>query len=397
MSDSTIPALSPNTAPAATDLTYVTDGTNEWKVTLANLVTAALATGLVVSPYSFQRNKLINGGFGIDQRNNGAVITPINQQFLCDRWLAGLTASGKFSAQQSTNSTTVGLGFPYYQQVTSLGAYSVAAGDAFYIRQGIEANNLTDLALGTSGAKAITISFWAISTLTGTFGGSFQSGGSTRAYPFSFSLPNASTWTYCKVTIPGDTAGTWINSGNGLGGQIFFGLGVGSTYSGTAGAWASGDYIVPTGSVSVVGQNGAIFAVSNVQLESGSVATPFEQRQYGTELSLCQRYCYVWNALGGANAPVGAGLNISGGTQALYFIPYPVPMRTIPLLTVTGLSNFIIFAETGNVTPTSAGLDTSGTASGMLLLGSGGGLTAGQGCLMIANATTCQLIFNAEI
>ena len=69
-----------------------------------------------------------------------------------------------------------------------------------------------------------------------------------------------------------------------------FGLGVGTTYSGTAGSWASANYVTATGSTSVVGTSGATFYITGVQLESGSYATPFERRLYNMELMMCQRY-----------------------------------------------------------------------------------------------------------
>ena len=72
--------------------------------------------------------------------------------------------------------------------------------------------------------------------------------------------------------------------------DVNFGLGVGSTYSGTAGAWASAGYYSATGATSVVGTNGATFYITGVQLEVGSSATSFDYRPYGTELALCQRY-----------------------------------------------------------------------------------------------------------
>jgi hypothetical protein len=92
------------------------------------------------------------------------------------------------------------------------------------------------------------------------------------------------------VTIVGDTSGTWVGSTNGIGLQVLFGLGVGTTYSGTAGAWGAANYISATGAVSVVGTSGATFYITGVQLEAGTVATPFERQIYGTQLAQCQRY-----------------------------------------------------------------------------------------------------------
>ena len=68
------------------------------------------------------------------------------------------------------------------------------------------------------------------------------------------------------------------------------GLGAGSTYTAASGAWGAGNIIQPNSTVSVVGTGSATFYITGVQLEAGSVATPFEHRQYGQELALCQRY-----------------------------------------------------------------------------------------------------------
>jgi len=69
------------------------------------------------------------------------------------------------------------------------------------------------------------------------------------------------------------------------------GLGVGSSFQGTANTWqtSAGGLFAPTGATSVVGTNGATFYITGVQLEAGSVATPFERRDYGRELIMCQR------------------------------------------------------------------------------------------------------------
>jgi hypothetical protein len=79
---------------------------------------------------------------------------------------------------------------------------------------------------------------------------------------------------------------------NGIGIKVIFGLGVGSTYSGTAGSWAGAITFQPTGATSVVGTNGATFYITGVQLEKGSTATSFDYRPYGTELALCRRYYF---------------------------------------------------------------------------------------------------------
>ena len=71
---------------------------------------------------------------------------------------------------------------------------------------------------------------------------------------------------------------------------VYFSLGAGSTYNGTAGSWYSSGYYSVTGATSVVGTSGATFYITGVQIERGSTATAFDWRPFTTELQLCQRY-----------------------------------------------------------------------------------------------------------
>ena len=250
-------------------------------------ITPASISGL---NYGF-KNRIINGAMVIDQRNAGASVTPTTGVHTLDRWLAAAySASSKFSVQQNAGSVTPPAGFTNYLGVTSLSAYSVSSSDFLSIIQSIEGFNIADLGWGTANAKTVTLSFWVRSSLTGTFGGSLANQDGSRSYPFSYTITTANTWEYETITIAGDTTGTWLTT-NGLGLALRIGLGVGSTYSGTAGAWAAGaNYFSATGATSVVGTNGATFYITGVQLEVGSTATSFDYRPYGTELALCQRY-----------------------------------------------------------------------------------------------------------
>jgi hypothetical protein len=175
--------------------------------------------------------------------------------------------------------------------VTSSSAYSVTATNVIGVRQPIEGFNTADLAWGTANAKTVTLSFQVYSSLTGTFGGSVLNSANNRSYPFTYTVSSANTWTAISITIAGDTTGTWLTN-NGIGLDIYWNLGTGSTYSGTAGSWSGSTFYSATGATSVVGTNGATFYITGVQLEVGSTATSFDYRPYGTELNLCQRYCY---------------------------------------------------------------------------------------------------------
>ena len=253
----------------------------------------ATINGMTPTADSLQgfRNRLINSDMRIDQRNAGASVGTSAgvTTYTLDRWEAVYAATNKFTVQRNAGSVTPPTGFSNYLGVTSSSAYAVSSTDFFFVRQKVEGFNSADLAWGTASASAVTLSFWVRSSITGTFGGALNNSNSTRSYPYSFIINAANTWEYKTVTIPGDTTGTWDTT-NGTGVMVVFSFGVGSTLSGTAGAWSGSNLVSATGATSVVGTSGATFYITGVQLEAGSVATPFERRPYGTELALCQRY-----------------------------------------------------------------------------------------------------------
>jgi len=277
-----------------------------------------------ITPVTGFKNRIINGAMMIDQRNAGASITPSNGQYTLDRFLIGVSQASKLTTQQSSIAAN---GFTNSLNITSSTAYSILSGDLFYISQPIEGFNCADLNWGTANASTVTLSFWVRSSLTGTFGGALSNGTFNRSYPFTYTISSANTWEQKSIIIAGDTTGTWATN-NTLGIQVIFGLGVGSTYSGTAGAWAGAGYVSATGATSVVGTSGATFYITGVQLEKGSTATSFDYRPYGTELALCQRY-YYWN--GGTNDVSFFNVN---STNVAGSATYPVAMRTAPTIVI---------------------------------------------------------------
>jgi hypothetical protein len=277
-------------------------------------------------PLAGTRNRIINGDMRIDQRNNGAVVTlGVADAYTVDRWNAQEDTDGGMTAERST---TAPAGFIYSLLFTTTTAdTSLGATQSAWLRQHVEGLNVDDLAWGTANAKTITLSFWVRSSLTGTFGGSATNSAVNRSYPFTFTISSANTFEYKTITIPGDTTGTWLaDAGRGI--TIFLGLGVGSTYSGTAATWAGAAYYSATGATSVVGTNGATFYITGVQLEPGTVATPFERRIYGQELALCQRY-FQW---------FGAGTSGQEEATTTFSIAgiFSQPMRAAPSATYIG-------------------------------------------------------------
>jgi hypothetical protein len=227
----------------------------------------------------------------IDQRNAGAAVTA-NGAYPVDRFIANNSNDGAYSAQRDTVAPTGFINSLKWTTTTADG--SLSASQYAGIGQLIEGFNTADLAWGSANAKTVTFSFWVRSSLTGTFGGALRNSAANRSYPFTYSISVADTWEYKTVTVAGDTSGTWVTD-NGVGIRVFFGLGAGTDWSGTAGAWNSNNNLTATGAVSVIGTLNATFYVTGVQLEVGSVATPFERRPYGMELALCQRYYELYD------------------------------------------------------------------------------------------------------
>jgi len=259
----------------------------------------------IAKGYTSFRNRIINGDMRIDQRNEGASVTQTTGNiYPVDRWRTYGSVTSKFSAQRNYG-VSPPTGFSNHLAFISSSAYSVGAAEVFTVTHAMEGSSVSDFQWGTASAKTVTLSFWFRSNMAGgtVFGGSLQNGAGTRSYPFTFSSVTISTWEYKTITIPGDQTGTWPTD-NTAGMVLRLSLGVGSTYSGTAGAWAAGDYRSATGAASIVGTNAATYYITGVQLETGTVATPFELRPMPIELQLCQRYLEKSYAVGTVPATV---------------------------------------------------------------------------------------------
>jgi hypothetical protein len=290
------------------------------------------------------RNRVINGSMVIDQRNAGASVTPADQAYTLDRWVYIADQASKCTIEQTISGVSAPAGFTDYLGVTSTASTTITTSQVFAVIQRIEGYNMADLAWGTASAATVTLSFWVRSSLTGTFGGAIRNDAGNYNYPFSYTISAANTWEQKSVTITGATSGTWLTT-NGRGMQLVFSLGAGATASGTAGAWSTSSFWSATGATQVLATNGATFYITGVQLEAGSVATPFERRPYSTELQLAQRYFTRLTGRTNSYQPLGLG-NTYTTTQGSYCVNVPVTMRTIPSLTTSGA---IYFQNLGNV------------------------------------------------
>lgn len=328
------------------------------------------------------RNRIINGDMRIDQRNAGAAVT-VTDAYTLDRWKFTEDTDGAASVQQVSDAPS---GFNNSSKVTVTTAdASIGAAQFVLFWQPIEGFNWSDLGYGAAGAKTSTLSFWVKSSLTGTFSGALESSDGGRSYIFSYTISAANTWEQKTVTIAGDTTGTWVGSTNGTGVKVFFTLTAGTNFQGTPGSWGTTRFGA-TGTTQLMSTLNATWQITGVQLEVGSVATPFERRPYGTELALCQRYFQRLKNTSGSSRYLG--MVQAYATTATYGVlaRFPTTFRTTPSVAVSSSFGGYYNAASSSAStnqPGSLSSDGQSVQTGDWIGASG--LTAGQGLVSFWN------------
>jgi hypothetical protein len=261
--------------------------------------TAAILASLNGDALAGHRNRLINGGMQIDQRNSGASVSSSTgvATYTVDRWYVYATGAA-VTAQRITSSNTT-----FTSAVRITGA---ASNTAVSFGQRIEVQNSYDLA-----GKTVTLSFYAASSASITLTWKAYYAGAadnftTQTQSNTGTQATTSTLTKYSATFTLPSAAT-----TGVSIEI-----------GVAGAFTSGT-----------------FDLTGVQLELGSVATPFERRSFGQELVLCQRYYEKSYDVGTAPGTVTSNGAI-GVFPAAYAVYFQVQFKAIKrvVATCTGYS-----------------------------------------------------------
>ena len=288
------------------------------------------------SDHAMFRNLLYNGAMQINQRGN--VSNSSGNAYGCDRWQivrAGGVGNAEYDLKQSTD---VPSGQPFknsfHLDITTAEA-SIQNGGGYQFRQQLEGYDVQRLMKGTSSAKSLTLSFWVKSPKTGTHIVELYDVDNARQVSQSYTINSANTWQQVTVNFPADTTGSFDNDNNrSL--LIQWWLAAGNNFtSGTLNtSWANN-----TDANRLVGQVNILDAtndwyITGIQLEEGTVATPFEHRPIGMELSLCQRYfCKT-----GQNIFIGRG----NTNSAVFGVTLPVSMRSTPTITITN-GNIVVY------------------------------------------------------
>ena len=292
------------------------------------------------------RNLVINGDMRIDQRNNGSSVSPSTAAvtFVCDRFLfeQGGVPSNASTIQRVTDSPD-----DFFNSIKfTRGSASFNSSGWTAFNQRIEGLLLSQFAWGTSSAKPVTLSFWVKSTTTGTYSLNMThyDGSNERWNVQEYNINSANTWEYKTLTFIGDSSYGFGSGGTSGWMRLYWHIGgdSGSAGATTFNTWggAVAANRASTNQVNLYDVSGATFQITGVQLETGSVATPFEHRSYNDQLTRCQRYYTRYDHSSG-----GMGLNAPGyyNTSSIIFnrISFPTPMRTEGMaLTYSNLTHF---------------------------------------------------------
>jgi len=317
---------------------------------------------------SFKRNRIINGNMYIAQRATSATVTAgtavptASTGYPClDRWYVYSTGANVTAAQVAGSGSNKNL-----LQIT--GAASVTA---VGVGQRIEQLNSYDLA-GQTATLSVNLANSVLTTVTWTASyantadtfGTIGTPTKTQIATGTFTVTSTLTQYTTNISIPA-AATTGI--------EILF----------TVGAQTSGTW-----------------QIGNVQLEAGSVATPYERQIYSDQLAQCQRYTYIlpaaasglyFQAIGAVNS---GGVGLAGGS-------FPVTMRAIPVLTVSATaSNYQIYLVNGGTTSSCTAVSLNGVTNTnyfLLQLAWSTTGTAGQVLWFSCSTAGSPAIFSAEL
>jgi hypothetical protein len=376
----------------------VTNPTQALEVAGSAVVAGTLSAG---NPLMF-RNRIINGDMRIAQRGTSTSLVSGTNAFSADRAVVYSAFSpGAATLYQNTlsvNDAPYQQGLRYAANVT---VTSTLGSSVFLTGQVLEGWTVQDFNWGTAFGSPITISYWFKSGVTGTFGyGLRNSGINTVTFTGSFTYSTAGIWQYVTYTIPPPPTGYSWQTGTSAAIECF----VGGCFQGSAAAgWNTGGPNLGSAAQATWYTTGGYIAYTGVQLEKGSVATPYEIRPYATELALCQRYYQQFQGTSDPYHTFALGQCVSG-TQAWTYFRFLQPMRVPPTLTSNAVSNFTLINAAGNTAYPLTALainvnDSSGVECARLdATASTAVLTAGNATILRGNNTTLGYIgLNAEL
>jgi hypothetical protein len=325
-------------------------------------------------------NPILNSSYNVWQRGTtislGASSTPANS-YLADRWQT-TTSTGQAStiSRVATGDTTNLPNIQYAMRYQRNSGQTGTGEMGFY--QSLETVDSIPFV-----GKEVTLSFYARK-------GALFSGASNALYMTMYygTGTDQSVFAYTNLTLVIDSAKTLTTTW-----QRFTATG---TVPSVATEIAVGAEWFPTGTAGATDY----FEVTGVQLELGSVATPYRSNQptYQAELAACQRYYYRNFPGAGMTFGIGAGF----GTNAVQNVMnFPVTMRIRPTaLETTGTASDYSIVDGGGSPIVCNAAPSVGTATfnqAQFSLGFSGGISPGSANQSRFNSSSAFLGWSAEL
>ena len=355
-----------------------------------------------------RRNIVINGAMQVAQRSTSVTgIGASSGYFTLDRWyLEAGTTAGRLTMTQTADGP---IGFANCMKLDCTTAdTSIAAGELLVLQQHIEGQDVQAIGKGVTGAKQITLSFYVKANAAFTFNAEIQDQDNGRTNGKAFAT--TTDWVRHEITFEADAddGSSPFDDDNAKSLSVNFWLHGGSTYTG--GTLASGwenttNANRADGISSFYSSTDNNFFITGVQLEVGSVATPFEHRSYGEELQLCRRYFWAMVPVGeatgaagdGGQYVMGSGYYLGTGQVELPLV-FNQEMRAAPTLEVSsGTNHFVIEAAGGNDYFNTWAIFAAKKQSALLYGTSNVSGTAGQSGRVVASSTSSYVYWSAEL
>jgi hypothetical protein len=249
---------------------------------------AAAASATLASnqtAYLAGKNRLINGGMLVQQRASASFSNAVGYGN-CDRWKCSNISAGTIALSSAHFNDENGVSTYYHVATATTAATNLSGSNQVQpCSQLIEGVNAYDL-LG----KQVTLSFTIRAKVTGTYNAAIFDGTGANSCVKTFVVTAADTAQRVSLTFPAIPSNAGIPDTTGGGLNVVIGAVATGVLATTPGSWVAGTFIATTSAVNWAATTNNYVAVTKAQLEEGAVATPFERRQYGEELALCQRY-----------------------------------------------------------------------------------------------------------
>jgi len=353
-----------------------------------------------------RRNIVINGGMQVAQRATQVTGLGASGGYqTVDRWTisVGATSAGRFTIDQISDGPD---GIANSTKLTCTTAdTSIAAGELLQFQTKLEGQDLQQMNKGVASAKEVTVSFYVKGNAAATYSVEMHDRDNTRFNSHEFSV--TTDWVRIVRTFAADAddGSSPYDDDNAVSMSLNFNLHGGSTYTGgshTDNAWhETVNQRLGDNATSFFDATSRTFFITGVQMEVGSVATPFESRSFGEEQELCKRYYHKLVSTGPYQKfAVGTAFTTD---DCMFVFKFSPEMRGIPTLDHGTLSKLVV---TDN--------DLSGEAIGSLAIDTNTDgpqgvsikaadiasdvMTAGEATILNANNdVAAYLAFDAEL